>query len=58
MEIGLEWFRESFEVNYTIGFGIPIEFPSQRKKLLKSVLKQENAKIVMFKMDTLTFLYL
>ncbi len=28
---------ESFEVEYNIGFGIPIEFPSQRKKMFKSV---------------------
>ena len=28
----LLWFIESFEVNFNIGFGIPIEFPSQRKK--------------------------
>ena len=26
------WFRETFEVKYNIGFGIPIEFLSQRKK--------------------------
>ena len=26
------WFRESFEVKYNIGVGIPIEFPSKRKK--------------------------
>ena len=31
-DIKLLWFRESFEVKYNIGFGIPIEFPSQRKK--------------------------
>ncbi len=35
------WFSESFEVDFNIGFGIPIEFPSQRKKILKSVHKQE-----------------
>ena len=34
-------FRESFEINFNIGFGIPIEFPSQRKKIFKSVHKQE-----------------
>ncbi len=28
----LLWFRASFEVKYNIGFGIPIEIPSQRKK--------------------------
>ncbi len=37
----LLWFRESSEVKYNIGFGIPIEFPSQKKKLFKSVHKQE-----------------
>ena len=26
------WSSESFEVKYNVGFGIPIEFPSQRKK--------------------------
>ena len=31
-EIGLLWFSQSFERKYNIGFGIPIEFPSQRKK--------------------------
>ncbi len=31
-EIVLFWSNESFEVKYTIGFGIPIEFPSQRGK--------------------------
>ena len=41
-EIGLLWFSESFEVKYNIGFGIPIEFPSQRKKVFKSVHKQGN----------------
>ncbi len=29
-EIGPLWSRESFEVKYNIGFGIPIEFPSER----------------------------
>ncbi len=28
----LLWFRDSFEVNFNIGFGISIRFPSQRKK--------------------------
>ena len=28
----LLWSSESFEVKYNIGFGIPIEFPHQRKK--------------------------
>ena len=41
-EIGLVWSSESFEVKYNIGFGIPSEFPSQRKILLKSVQKQRN----------------
>ena len=35
------WSSESFEVEYYIGFRIPIEFPSQRKKIFKSVYKQE-----------------
>ncbi len=35
----LLWSSESFELKYNIGFGIPIDFPSQRKK---SVHKQEN----------------
>ena len=26
---------ESFEGKYNIGFGIPIKFPSQRKKVIK-----------------------
>ena len=38
----LLWFRESFEVKYNIGFGIPVKFPSQRKKIFKSVHKQGN----------------
>ena len=33
LEIELLWSSESFEVKYNIGFGIPIEFPSQRKKI-------------------------
>ncbi len=41
-EIGLLWSSESFEGKYNIGFGIPIKFPSQRKKLLKTVQKQQN----------------
>ena len=31
-EIGLLWSSESLEGKYNIGFGISIEFPSQRKK--------------------------
>ena len=31
-EIGLLWSNQSFEGKYNIGFGIPIEFPSQIKK--------------------------
>ena len=60
-EIGLLWSSESFEVKYNIGFGIPTEFPNQRKTLFKSVQKQrnyallKNAKIVMFKMDILNY---
>ena len=62
-EIGLLWSRESFEVKYNIGFGIPIRFAS-KKKILKSNQKQrnyaliKNAKIVMFKMDIRTFMFL
>ncbi len=37
----LLWSSESFEVNFNVGFGIPIEFPSQRKKLVKLVHKQK-----------------
>ena len=40
-EIGLLWSSESFEVKDNIGFGIPIKFPSQRKKIFKLVHKQE-----------------
>ncbi len=29
----LLWSSESFEVNFNIGFGIPIEFPSERKQI-------------------------
>ena len=32
-EIGLLWSSQSFEEKYNIGFGIPIVFPSQRKKI-------------------------
>ena len=31
----LLWSSESFEVKYNIGFGIPIKFPSQRKKIIQ-----------------------
>ncbi len=31
-EIGILWSSQSFEGKYNIGFGIPIEFPSQREK--------------------------
>ena len=41
-EIGLLWSSQSFEGKYHIGFGIPIEFSSQRKKIFKSVHKQGN----------------
>ena len=34
-EIIIFWSSESFEVKYNIGFGIPIEFPSQRKKIIQ-----------------------
>ncbi len=37
----LLWSSESIEVKYNIGFGIPIEIPSQRKKRFKSAHKQE-----------------
>ena len=40
------WSRESFEVKYNIGFGIPIKFTSQRKKLFKSVHYQGNWTLV------------
>ena len=39
-KIGHLWSRESFEVNFNIGFGISIEFPS--KKMFKSFHKQGN----------------
>ncbi len=35
------WSSELFEVMYNIRFANTIEFPSQRKKLFKSVHKQE-----------------
>ncbi len=38
----LLWFKELFEVKYDIGFGITIEFPSQKKKLFKSAQRQRN----------------
>ncbi len=31
-EIGLGWFRDSFEVNHHIGFGSPCKFQSESKK--------------------------
>ena len=34
-EIKLLWSSESVEVKYNIGFEIPIEFPSQRKKIIQ-----------------------
>ncbi len=34
-EIGLLWSSESFEGKYNIRFGIPIELPSQRKKIIQ-----------------------
>ncbi len=37
--IKLLWSGESFEINFNIGFGIPIEFPSQRRKKLFEMLK-------------------
>ncbi len=39
VEIGplVLWFRESFEVNFNIGFGIPFVFPSQRKNIIQSI---------------------
>ena len=62
-EIGLLWSSESFEGKYDIKFGIPIKFLSKKNKLLKLIQKQrnyaliQNAKIVMFKIDLLTFRY-
>ncbi len=35
-EIGLLWSSESFQLKYNIGFGILIDFPSQRKKYLSN----------------------
>ena len=35
-------FVVKFEVKYNIGFGIPIEFLSERKKIFKSFQKQQN----------------
>ena len=44
-EIGLLWSSQSFEGKYNIGFGIPIEFPSQREKnLFKLVHKKKKEK--------------
>ncbi len=41
------WSREWFEGKYNIGFGIPIKFPSQRRKeLFKSVKKQWNYALI------------
>ncbi len=31
-DVKLLWSSESFEVKYNIGFGIPIEFPNQRRR--------------------------
>ena len=36
----LLWSSESFEVKYNIRFGIPIEFPSQRKYLNRCMNKE------------------
>ena len=36
-------FRKSFEVNFNIRFGIPIKFPSQRKKIIE--IGQETMKL-------------
>ncbi len=33
-EIGLLWASQSFEGKYNIGFGFPIEFPSQRRRTI------------------------
>ncbi len=40
------WFRESFEVNFNIGFRITIEFPSQRRKIIKIGPKTRNWTLV------------
>ena len=45
-EIGLLWSSKSFEGKYNIEFKNPIKFPSQRKKIFKSVHKQGNWNIV------------
>ena len=34
-DIGLLCSRESLEVKNNIGFGIPIKFPNQRKKMIE-----------------------
>ena len=31
----LVWSSESFEIKFNIGFGIPIEFPSERKNIIQ-----------------------
>ena len=39
--------QQTFKVNFNIGLGIPIKFPSQRiKKLLKLVEKQRNYALI------------
>ena len=43
-EIGLSWSSESFEVKYNIGFGIPIEFLSQRKKIYSNQSRNNEIK--------------
>ena len=42
-EIGLLWSSESIDVKDSIGFGIPIKFPSQRKKNIE--IGQETMKL-------------
>ena len=48
------WSIESFEGKYNIEFGIPIKFPSKKKRIIeidpRNYALMKNAKIVMFKM--------
>ena len=45
-EIGLLWSSYSFEGKYNIGFGIPIKFPSQRKKIIE--INPETTKLCLY----------
>ena len=44
-EIGLLWSNQPFQGKYNIGFGIPIEFPSQIKKYLN---RSKNNEIMLY----------